>query len=197
MDDLVTDSTIQTIPLYVMETFGWSSGGAGLIFIATSIPSFAGVLIGKSIDRMGVRIPAAVAFSASACAWILLRLVNKNTTADIVLLTGLLFILGLAVVTVEVTAMTEASQVVGDYEIENPGAFGGKSPVAQTYALFNMAFAGGQLLGPILAGAMRVHAGWAAMTLVLGVLSAVTAVPIGLFSGSWPKKVEVEPERNG
>jgi hypothetical protein len=55
--------------------------------------------------------------------------------------------------------MTEASQVVGDYESENPGAFGEKSPVAQTYALFNMAFAGGQLLGPILAGGLRVRAG--------------------------------------
>jgi MFS family permease len=93
--------------------------------------------------------------------------------------------------------MTEASQVVGDYEIENPGAFGEKSPVAQTYALLNMAFAGGQLLGPILAGAMRVRAGWAAMTLVLGVLCAVTAVPIGLLSGAWPKRVEVEAERDG
>jgi MFS family permease len=179
-----------------METFGWSSGGAGLIFVASSIPSFAGVLIGKFIDRIGVRIPAAIAFSASACVWILMRFVNKNTNADIILLTALLFILGLAVVTIEVTAMTEASQVVGDYESENPGAFGEKSPVAQTYALFNMAFAGGQLLGPILAGGLRVRAGWAAMTLVLGVLCAVTAVPIGLFSGALPKRVEVEAERD-
>ncbi|CAI7578625.1 unnamed protein product [Penicillium pancosmium] len=194
---VITAALETTIPLYVMQTFGWSSGGAGLIFVASSIPSFAGVLIGKLIDRIGVRIPAAAAFSASACAWILMRLVNKNTTADIILLTALLFILGLAAVTVEIIAMTEASQVVGDYEIENPGAFGEKSPVAQTYALLNMAFAGGQLLGPILAGAMRVRAGWAAMTLVLGVLCAVTAVPIGLFSGAWPKRVEIEAERDG
>lgn len=180
-----------------METFGWSSGGAGLIFVASSVPSFAGVQIGKLTNKVGVRIPAAIAFLISACVWISMRFVNDNTTTDIVLLTTLLLILGLAIVTVEVTSMTEVSQVVGDYEIENPGAFGDKSPVAQAYALFNMAFAAGQLLGPILAGGMRIHAGWAAMTLLLGVLCGVTAIPIGLFSGAQPKTVEAEAERDG
>lgn len=126
-----------------------------------------------------------------------MRFVNANTTSDIVLLTALLLFLGLAIVTVEVASMTEVSQVVGDYETENPGAFGDKSPTAQAYALFNMAFAAGQLLGPILAGGIRVSAGWAAMTLVLGVLCGVTAIPIGLFSGVRPRKAECEPERDG
>lgn len=80
--------------------------------------------------------------------------------------------------------MTEVSQAVDDYEIEFPGAFGEKSPVAQAYALFNMAFAGGQLLGPILAGGIRVWAGWDSMTLVIGLVCGLTAVPMGLYSGA-------------
>ena len=35
-----------TLPLFVNRTFGWNSLGAGLIFIAIIIPSFAGPLIG-------------------------------------------------------------------------------------------------------------------------------------------------------
>jgi MFS family permease len=186
---------MQTLPLYVMQTFNWSSAGAGLIFVASSIPSFLGVHIGKMIPRLGVRLLATSAFLVASIAWILMRLVTHNTTNDVILLTALLLIEGLAIVTVEVTSTTEASAVVADYEEENPGVFGDKSPVAQAYALFNMAFAGGQLLGPLLAGGMRVHTGWSGMTLILGVVCAVTAVPLGLFSGPRRRRSgEVEGE---
>jgi MFS family permease len=184
----------QTIPLYVMETFGWSSSGAGLIFIASSVPSFAGVYIGKAIPRLGIRILGTAAFLLASSCWILMRLVESYTTLHIILLISLLLLLGLAIVTIEVVSMTEVFQVIEDFELEFPGAFGEKSPVAQAYALFNMAFAGGQLLGPILAGGMRVHAGWSAMTLVLGALCGVTALPIALFGGANWQAGQVESE---
>ena len=112
-----------------------------------------------------------------------MRLVAADTPIDISVLVCLLFLQGSAIVTLEITSMTEVSQVVGEYEDEHPGAFGEKSPVAQAYALFNMAFAGGQLLGPIVAGGIRVRAGWDIMTLVLGLLCGVTAIPTWLYSG--------------
>jgi MFS family permease len=164
-----------------METFGWTSSGAGLIFIASSVPSFAGVYLGKAIPRVGIRALGTAAFLLASGSWMLMRFVETDTTPHIILLIILLLLLGLAIVTIEVVAMTEVFQVIEDFELEYPGAFGEKSPVAQSYALFNMAFAGGQLLGPILAGGMRVHAGWGVMTLVLGALCGVTAVPIAYF----------------
>lgn len=179
-----------------METFHWSSGGAGLIFVAYSVPSFAGVYIGKLISRTGARIPGTVSFLVASCSWILMRIVRNYTPRDIVLLIGLLLVQGLAMVTIEITAMTEVSKVVEDYEIQFPGAFGDKPPVAQAYALFNMAFACGQLLGPILAGGIRVHAGWSTMTLILGLLCSLTAIPYALFGGSQPRASENEQEAN-
>ncbi|KAJ5664672.1 hypothetical protein N7462_011485 [Penicillium macrosclerotiorum] len=178
-------SALETVlPLYVMDKFHWSSSGAGLIFVASSVPSFAGVYAGKLINRVGARVPGAVAFTVAAVAWILLRLVQHNTKTDITLLITLMFIQGLATVVIEVVSMTEVSQAVGDYEAQYPGAFGKESPVGQAYALFNMAFAAGQLLGPILAGGMRIHTGWSGMTLVLGILCGMTAVLFGLFGAS-------------
>lgn len=174
-------SNQQTLPLYVMETFDWSSGGAGLIFVASSVPSFAGVYIGKAIPRLGIRPLGTAAFLLASACWILMRLVEDYTIAHIILLISLLLLLGLAIVTIEVVSMTEVFQVIEDFELEFPGAFGEKSPVAQAYALFNMAFAGGQLLGPILAGGIMVHTGWSVMTLVLGALCGVMALPIALF----------------
>lgn len=176
-------TTAQTLPLYIMDTFDWSSGGIGLALVVLSVPSFAGVHIGKAINKVGVHILSASGFTAASVSWFLMALVRKNTPEDIALLMSLLLLLGLAIVTIEVTAMTEVSQVISDHEEQSPGIFGDKSPVAQTYALFNMAFAGGQLLGPLLAGYLRVQAGWTVMTLVLGLVCGLTAIVLGLFSG--------------
>ncbi|KAJ5097642.1 hypothetical protein N7456_008363 [Penicillium angulare] len=175
-----------TLPLFTMQTFNWGSTGAGLIFLAVSVPTFFGVYIGEAMDRIGVRILGSTAFAAGSICWILMRFVTSNSTEHIVLLVILLFCLGLAFATIEIASMTEVAGIIDDYETEHPGAFGGKSPIAQGYAMFNMAFAGGQLVGPLIAAALRVHAGWSAMTLVLGVICGVVAIPVGLFIGPRP-----------
>lgn len=162
------------------------------MFIASSVPSLAGVYIGKGIDRTGNRIPGVLAFLGAAAAWIAMRLVTHNTTQEVILLISLLLLLGLGMVVIEIISMTEVSQIIDDYETRYPGIFGEKSPVAQAYAMFNMAFAGGQLLGPILAGGVRVQAGWGTMTLVIGLICAATAIPVGLFGG--PPILSQEPE---
>ncbi|CAG8938921.1 unnamed protein product [Penicillium salamii] len=188
-------SSLETVlPLFTIETFGWSSSGAGLIFIALSVPSFAGVQIGKVVDHLGVRTVGTFSFLLGACGWGLMRFVTDNTIAHVVLLILLLFILGLSITTAEICAMIEVSQVVDDYEAENPGAFGDKSPIAQSYALFNMAFAGGQLLGPLIAGTIRVNAGWGVMTLVLAIASGATALLFAFLGGPQQKANEAEPE---
>lgn len=180
-----------------METFHWSSSGAGLIFIASAVPSFAGVYIGKMVSRFGAHIPETIAFVVASGTWILMCLISRNTIGEIISLVSLLLVLGLAISIIEVATMTEVFQVIEDHEAEFPGAFGEKSPVAQAYALFNMAFAGGQLLGPILAGGIRVQAGWGVMTLVLGLVCGVTAVPIGVFGGRKRKEVQDETDDEG
>lgn len=78
-----------------METFHWSSSGAGMIFLALSLPSFAGSFAGKLVDRFGARCPGCIASMVTGAATISLRLVHNNTTAHKVLLVGLLTIFGL------------------------------------------------------------------------------------------------------
>ncbi|KAJ5630462.1 uncharacterized protein N7484_010562 [Penicillium longicatenatum] len=177
----------QSLPLFTMETFGWTPKGAGLIFLALTVPSFAGVQIGKLIDSMGVRILGTLSFVGCCVAWILMRLVTEYSPGHIALLVVFLLVLGLTIVTIEIIAMMEVSQVITDYEAEFPGVFGEKSPIAQAYALFNMSFAAGQLLGPMMAGPIRVNGGWGTMTLVLGLQAGLTAIPFSLFSGP-PRK---------
>lgn len=50
-------------PLQLHEAFGWSSTGAGLIFLPLLLPRFTGPLIGAASDRYGARWPA-------CCSWL-------------------------------------------------------------------------------------------------------------------------------
>lgn len=124
-----------------------------------------------------------------------MRLVDHNSIAQVILLIILLLVLGLTIATNEITTTTETFQIIEDYAAEFPGCFGERGPIAQGYALVNMAFAGGQLLGPILAGTVKIKAGWGAETLVIGLVYGVTALPMAFLSGR-PTKEDVG-ENNG
>lgn len=175
-----------------MKTFHWSPSGAGLIFLSLSLPSVAGFYAGKSVDRFGARRPGQIAMSLSGLALFFLRFVQIDRLADKVLLVGLLAVLGLGITILQIIGMTEVFEVIGDSEAQTPGIFGDKSPMAQGYALFNMAFAAGQLFGPLLAGFLRVHAGWKGMTLTFGIICALATVPITIFSGTRRNTTEVQ-----
>ncbi|KAJ6099800.1 hypothetical protein N7467_001335 [Penicillium canescens] len=181
---LEIDFYVQTLPLFVMKTFHWSPSGAGLIFLSLSLPSVAGFYAGKSIDRFGARRPGQIAMSMSGLALFFLRFVQRESVADKALLSGSLAVVGLGITILQIIGMTEVFEVIGDSEAESPGIFGDRSPMAQGYALFNMAFAAGQLFGPLLAGFLRVHAGWNGMTLIFGIICALAVVPITIFSGT-------------
>jgi MFS family permease len=95
--------------------------------------------------------------------------------------------------------MAEISGVVETKEktmlASGRAGFGPGGAYAQAYGLFNMAFAGGCMVGPLLAGFIVEDKGWAIMALVLGILSAITAVPACLWLGGWLfKKKHVEQE---
>ncbi|KAJ5716408.1 hypothetical protein N7493_008319 [Penicillium malachiteum] len=181
------------LPLFVMGTFHWTSAGAGLMFMIPSVPSFAGVYIGRLHNKIGPQIPGAAAFLLAAVTWMLMPLVRHNNAYDATFLVILLLFKGLAVCTVQLVAMTEVFHVIEAYEAEFPGAFGEKSPIAQGYALFNVAMAAGQLLGPLLAGSIKIHAGWGAMCMAMGLICGLTSVPFILWSGKASKNKERAP----
>ncbi|KAF9636219.1 Major facilitator superfamily [Lasiodiplodia theobromae] len=173
------------IPLYVRETFHWTSTGAGLIFLPIVIPSFLAPVFGAVADRGSPRWPTAIGFLAACPCWVLLRLVDGNDLRQKALLCALLACLGLALAMIMPCVMAEITYVVAAKEERTPGLFGRKGAYAQAYGLFNMAWAGGALVGPIWAGYVKQHAGWGAMGWSLGLLAALSAVPAVLWTGGW------------
>lgn len=122
----------------------------------------------------------------------MLRLISSDTFAQKAGLCALLFGLGTSLALSLPPILAEMSNVVVQIEKERPGVFGTKGAFAQAYGLFNLAFAGGCLIGPVWGGLITEHAGWGTMTWTLGLLSASTCVPVGLWVGGplWEKKEE-------
>lgn len=174
-----------TLPIFVNRTFGWNSLGAGLIFIALIIPSFAGPLIGHWTDKYGPRWLAAGGLVMALPFWVLLRLVEHDNMRQIVLLCALLAFLGVAVALTLTSLMTEFSKVCDAKEKQDPGLFGHRSAYAQSYGIFNVAWAAGTLVGPLWAAAVQKSGGWKTMTWTFGLLNAVGAIPVVLYSGGF------------
>jgi MFS family permease len=172
------------LPLYVNELWGWDSIGAGLIFLAVTIPSFTGPYIGKYADKHGVRWLATTGFIITAPCFILMRLVDHEGIRQKVLLCALLVLIGLGVTLSLTPLMAEVSYAVDAQGAKRPvGFFGKNGAFAQAYGLFNMAYAGGTMIGPLLAGLVKERAGWGTATLVLGCVSFVCVVPTVIWCG--------------
>jgi MFS family permease len=103
-----------------------------------------------------------------------------------VLLCALLCMIGLGLTLALTPIMAEIAYVVDTKEKKHPpGFFGKNGAYASAYSLFNMAWAAGCLIGPLLGGLINSSKGWPTMTLVLGCLSAFTAIPAVIWtSGS-------------
>ncbi|GBF59787.1 MFS transporter [Trichophyton mentagrophytes] len=181
MISMVVSSLDTILPLFVMEKFHWSSSGAGLIFMVPAIASFTTIYIAALASKIGHGIVAAVAFMLAGMACFIMQLVQHDTTNDKMLLAGILFVLGACIATTEMIAMTQVIYAIEEHEVEFPGTFGATLPIAQAYALFNMALAAGQLLGPVATGIIRIHAGWDVLMITLGVCSVLMSLPYMLI----------------
>jgi MFS family permease len=177
------------LTIHAANIFGWSSTGAGLLFLPLVIPGFLSPLFGWLSDKFGGRYFTAVGFLCACPPLICLRFVDENSIKDKVLLCALLAVTGLFLALTFPPIMAEISNVVEAKEKSmlargHPG-FGKGGAYAQAYALFNVAFAGGCMAGPLVAGFIVEDKGWETMAWVLGLISAVAAIPAFLWLGGW------------
>ncbi|KAH3949204.1 hypothetical protein HBI56_103080 [Parastagonospora nodorum] len=177
------------LTIHAANIFNFSATGAGLLFLPILLPGFLAPLFGWLSDKFGGRYFVTVGFLCACPPLVCLRFVNENTIKDKVLLCALLAITGLFLAATFPPIMAEISSVVEAKEKSmlargHPG-FGKGGAYAQAYALFNMAFAAGCMAGPLLAGFLVKDRGWETMAWVLGLISAVAAVPALLWLGGW------------
>lgn len=171
------------VALFTQKTFHWNSTGAGLVFLAITVPGFAAPLVGAISDRYGPRWLTVTGFIISIPFWVLLRLVTHDSMSQKILFCALLALIGLSLCLVIGPLMAEITYVVEAKEKRNPGCFGPTGAYAQAYGLFVTAFAAGTMIGPLWSGYVLNSAGWGTMTWSLGILSVGGAIPCLIWTG--------------
>ncbi|TGO43622.1 hypothetical protein BOTNAR_1659g00020 [Botryotinia narcissicola] len=179
----LTSSFDTILPLFVRDTLGWDSTGAGLIFLPIAIPALVSPVAGWISDRYGTRWLAAISLLLVCPFLVCLRFVTHNTISQKILLVALLFGTGLCINIILAPAMAEIAYVIEAKEKKMPGIFGPSGAYAQAYGLSCLAFAAGGLVGSIWAGMIADRSGWSTVTWTLGLLSAVTVIPVVVWMG--------------
>ncbi|KAK1996950.1 MFS general substrate transporter [Colletotrichum falcatum] len=175
---IITTSFDSTLPLLVSETFGWTSVGAGLVFLPLACPSLLGPLVGAACDRWGARLLSSIGFLVATPFLICLRFVHSDNLSQKVILCALLTGVGIAMALVIGPLMAEIT-----WAVEEVLPSSAQNSYAQAYGLYNMAFSGGALLGPIIGGMIRDAAGWGTVGWVLGLVTFATFITQAVWIG--------------
>ncbi|KAI1312257.1 hypothetical protein EDD11_003014 [Mortierella claussenii] len=178
-----------TVPLHLASTFDLTLERIGLVFMAFSLPTLTAPLSGAISDRFGAKVMCSVSLLICGCS-IGATGLSQYSLPTMVFLFTLIGTTGTAVLT---PVLGELSAVV-----RTTGAGDG---FARAYALFNMAFSIGVLVGPVVCGVVYERFGFTALTLTMtGVLFLGIPVAWLCLGGRDQKRLDLaqyeEDERN-
>jgi len=190
MHSLVLTGLESILPLRIKNIFHYSSKDVALVFLILMVPLFVAPAIGHLSDKVGAKILASLGFVALAPLIILLRLVDHYDTGQVILLSVLLFSIGIGTIMVGTSVHSEAAYVVDEMEKSHAKDSGTKNAYAQAFGLMSAAYAVGSLAGPLVGGLLLERIGWDNITLGTGILCALCVVPSAYALGSRPMRMQ-------
>jgi len=190
MHSLVLTGLESILPLRIKNIFHYSSKDVALVFLILMVPLFAAPAIGHLSDKVGAKILASLGFVALAPLIILLRLVDHYDTGQVILLSVLLFSIGIGTIMVGTSVHSEAAYMVDEMEKSHPKGSGTKNAYAQAFGLMSAAYAVGSLAGPLVGGLLLERIGWDNITLGTGILCALCVVLSAYALGSRPMRMQ-------
>jgi MFS family permease len=167
------------LTLRLAEEWNYNTSQIGLAFLAQVLPGFAsGPLAGYLADKFGAKIVILTSTVISAVMLALLGVPNSSTgIAPLIVLLVLEGFFGSAVLS---PVLSEIAAVV---ELENKED-GSADGFAKSYAVFNIAFAGGMLVGPLLGGFVYSAIGFFWLNIILACALVVCLPPIYFWIGT-------------
>ncbi|KAJ5899991.1 hypothetical protein N7495_004735 [Penicillium taxi] len=186
---------MQTLPLYVMKTYHWTSIGAGFVFLPVTIPSFLSISVVHYTRHFKPRNIVLTGFLLMVVPTIALRWTHTNTIKHEVILVCLLFVIGMCMTTVQAITMGDVPHAVQKIT-DLHGISDESSGQGRAYAFCNMAFAAGQAVGPVLGGLAKHKLGWGFMTMLLAFLCLIAGILSYFSTSATPANSQANSQTN-
>ncbi|KAA6411066.1 MAG: hypothetical protein FRX48_05377 [Lasallia pustulata] len=175
--------------LLVKRTFSWTSTGAGLIFLAISIPSTLDTIIGALSDRYDSLVGSPFGFELTVPALALTGVVTDGSVGHQAALIILLVAVGIGLNFIFAPFAADMFDEVEALSLQHPETFGKKRAYAQAYSLFGAALGLATVVGPGWSGLFFEKTSWQITAGILAVICAVGGVPVFCYTG-WGVKRE-------
>ncbi|KAL8392275.1 hypothetical protein RB595_002464 [Gaeumannomyces hyphopodioides] len=173
-----------TVPLFVKNTYGWNSTAAGLVLLASMLPSLLSPVIGAISDKYGAKWPSFAGFFLSIPVLVCLRFAEIDSTlAQKVTLVALLTVLGMTMGMADSPLMAEITYAIQDAEAANPGMWGEKGVYGAAYGLFTTFYALGETCGGLMGGYLVSGVGWSTYTWAISLWCVVGSIAVVLYVG--------------
>ncbi|KAI9261164.1 major facilitator superfamily domain-containing protein [Sporodiniella umbellata] len=178
-DALIIGVFETTLSLRLVSEWGYNSSKIGLVFIAEVGPTFIGSPISGIItDKYGPKILVYPTWIVCAITTALCGIPNQSTIGGIAPLIVLLIIQGFCIS----CFMTPVLAEIG-YIIDGQNSDGTDDGQSKGYALINIAFAGGGIVGPLLGGYLYSKIGFFYLCIVMGCSLFICSPYIFYFVG--------------
>ncbi|KAF8984453.1 hypothetical protein BGZ46_008008 [Entomortierella lignicola] len=166
-----------TVPLHLSKTFHLTSERIGLVFMAFSLPTLTAPLSGALSDKFGAKTITTV--SLILCGGAILGAgLSQYSLSMIILLFTITGTTGTAVLTPVLGELSAVVRMTGTGD-----------GFARAYAMFNMAFSIGVLIGPVVCGIVYENYGFTALSLTMaGAMFAGAPISLYCLGGSAQKK---------
>ena len=172
------------IPNYTFSRFGFSPSLSGLTLLAFVLPNLLGAVIGGFAERRGPRLISIIACFGMGGGFIALGLIKGHEVPSMVIFVGVISVTGFAScflltshsVAISVHAINVSKRSSKHKENGAEGA---------SYALMNLAYAGGMLVGPAWAAPAMKILGWQGLCFSFSGLLAASGALLGFAWRHW------------
>lgn len=177
VNECIVASLCAVLPLFVHQTFHWTSLQAGCLFLAIAIPRLTGPLAGLLADKLGARWVAVSGFLLTTPSLVLMMLAKIDSIHDIVVLCAFLALAGSTIIFFLSPLGTDLSAVANEISADT-----GMDMYESAFSLMNSALAAASIIGPLFVGWIQKEVGWTGTCLAMGVMCFSGAIPCVSFS---------------
>lgn len=178
-----------TLTVRLSTEWGYNSSQIGLVFLAQVIPTFVATpLAGIISDKYGPKIVCFSTLAVCSVTMFIIGIPSNSTAGGIVPLIVIFAIQGFTAFAFITPVLPELAYVVQDLNPDD-----GDSGQGMSYALFNIAFGLGGLVGPLLGGFLYGRIGFFNMCVVMGAFLAACCPYVFFFTGE-PGKFISRPQ---